>query len=539
MNLPQRGNEGERYQLLRPHAKGGIGQVWVARDSELQRDVALKEIQPCYAEREDQRARFMLEAEITGNLEHPGVVPVYSLGRSADGRPYYAMRFIRGESFSVAIRRFHQGRNEAGAATSARTRPLLGVEFQQLIRRFLDVCDAMDYAHSRGVIHRDLKPANVMLGRYGETLVVDWGLAKVIGRNDVIPAPADEEAEPSFSEATLTTSGDTQPGTTIGTPAYMSPEQARGDIEQLGPASDVYSLGATLYEILTGNVPFPDKKLPAVVEKILKGDFPPPRAVEPAIPAALEAICLKAMAAEPARRYESARALAQDMEHWLADEPVAAYPERRLERLGRWLRQHRTWTAAAVAALVGISVVATVAAVVVEQLRRQEFETRKEAESNFKLARSAVDDYLTSVSENTLLKEQDSVDIRGLRKELLNNALKYYERFVNERSNDPALREQLADAYFRVGEITHEIESRERAIKAFRSAQSIWESLVKTNPKSDELSGRLAKCHLAIGKQQAALGDLHGAMTSFTASRLIFEKYSPVANPSSRTTRRI
>ena len=123
-----------------------------------------------------------------------------------------------------------------------------------------------------------------------------------------------------------------------------------------------------------------------MVEKILKGDFPPPRAVEPAIPAALEAICLKAMAAEPTRRYESARALAQDMEHWLADEPVAAYPERRLERLGRWLRQHRTWTAAAVAALVGISVVATAAAVVVETLRRQESETRKEAESNFKMA---------------------------------------------------------------------------------------------------------------------------------------------------------
>ena len=488
--------------------------------------MALKEIQPCYeaSEREDQRARFMLEAEITGNLEHPGIVPVYSLGRNADGRPYYAMRFIRGESFSVAIKRFHQGRGEPGGATPTRPRPLLGVEFQQLIRRFLDVCDAMDYAHSRGVLHRDLKPANVMLGRYGETLVVDWGLAKFIGRDDIIPAPADGDAEPSFSEATVTTSGDTQPGTTIGTPAYMSPEQACGDIEKLGPASDVYSLGATLYEILTGHVPFPDKKLPAVVEKILKGDFPPPRTVEPAIPAALEAICLKAMAGEPARRYPSVRALAQDLEHWLADEPVAAYPEVRLERLGRWLRQHRTWTAAAVAALVGISVVATAGAVVVEKLRQQESETRKEAESNFKMAQTAVEEYLTSVSENTLLKEQDSVDIRGLRQELLKNALKYYERFVAERSNDPALREQLANAYFRVGEITHEIDSRERAIQAFRSAQAIWKSLVEANPDNDELSGRLARCHLSIGNQQAALGEFQAAMASFVLARAILEK---------------
>ncbi len=526
LNLPSRDNEGERYRLIRPHAKGGIGQVWVARDSELQRDVALKEIQPCYAEREDQRARFMLEAEITGNLEHPGIVPVYSLGRNADGRPYYAMRFIRGESFSVAIRRFHQGRREAEGGSPAQPRPLLGIEFRQLIRRFLDVCDAMDYAHSRGVLHRDLKPANVMLGRYGETLVVDWGLAKVIGRNDIIPAPsdADGDTEPSFTGASATTSGDTEPGTTIGTPTYMSPEQACGDIEKLGPTSDVYSLGATLYELLTGKVPFPDKKMAAVIEKVLKGDFPPPRAVEPAVPVALEAICTKAMAADPARRYLSVRALAQDIEHWLADEPVAAYPERRLERLGRWLRQHRTWTAAALAGLVGISVVATAAAVVVEQLRRVESETRKEAESNFKMAQTAVEDYLTSVSENTLLKEQDSVDIRGLRKELLKNALKYYERFVNERSNDPALREQLANAYFRVGEITQEIGSLQRAIEAFRKAQTIWESLVQANPDNEESSVRLAQCDLAIGKQQRALGDLRAAMASFMPARAILEK---------------
>ena len=169
-NIPPTSGDGERFQLDTPACPGrdrpGLG----GADSELQRDVALKEIQPRYAEREDQRARFVLEAEITGNLEHPGIVPVYSLGRNADGRPYYAMRFIRGESFSVAIRRFHQGRRQPEGGAPAPSRPLWGIEFRQLLRRFLDVCDAIDYAHSRGVLHRDLKPANVMLGRYGETL---------------------------------------------------------------------------------------------------------------------------------------------------------------------------------------------------------------------------------------------------------------------------------------------------------------------------------------------------------------------------------
>ena len=190
---------GGRFQLVRPHAKGGIGQVWVAHDCELQRDVALKVIQPRYAERQDQRARFLLEAEITGNLEHPGIVPVYSLGRNSEGRPYYAMRFIRGDSLAVAIKRFHHEWAEESAASGRSKRSKWGIEFRQLLGRFLDVCDAMDYAHNRGVLHRDLKPANIMLGQYGETLVVDWGLAKVIGKDDVIPAGTDGDFEPSLS----------------------------------------------------------------------------------------------------------------------------------------------------------------------------------------------------------------------------------------------------------------------------------------------------------------------------------------------------
>ncbi len=141
--------------------------------------------------------RFVLEAEITGNLEHPGIVPVYSLGRNAEGRPYYAMRFIRGRELFGGDPAVSPGpREQAGEARRRGRRPSWGIEFRQLLRRFLDVCDAIDYAHSREVLHRDLKPANIMLGRYGETLVVDWGLAKVIGKSDVIPAHGDGEFEP-------------------------------------------------------------------------------------------------------------------------------------------------------------------------------------------------------------------------------------------------------------------------------------------------------------------------------------------------------
>ena len=148
----------ERFELIEPVAKGGIGQVWLARDRELQREVAVKEIQARYVDRQGLRARFLLEAEITGKLEHPGIVPIYSLGRTATGRPFYAMRFIRGETLSAAIKRFHEARNAEGEKAGRHSSSTWGIEFQQLLRRFLDVCDAMEYAHSRGVIHRDLKP---------------------------------------------------------------------------------------------------------------------------------------------------------------------------------------------------------------------------------------------------------------------------------------------------------------------------------------------------------------------------------------------
>jgi serine/threonine-protein kinase len=157
-----------RFRILRPHAKGGLGQVSVALDQELNREVALEEIQPRHADDQFSRERFVLEAEITGGLEHPGIVPVYALGQASDGRPFYAMRFVKGASLKEAIVHFHspenQNRNDPGARQ---------LELRRLLGRFIDVCNAMEYAHSRGVLHRDLKPGNIMVGKYGETLVVD------------------------------------------------------------------------------------------------------------------------------------------------------------------------------------------------------------------------------------------------------------------------------------------------------------------------------------------------------------------------------
>ena len=189
LSLGSSTSDGRRFRVLRPHAQGGLGAVYVALDSELHREVALKQILDQHADDDVSRQRFVIEAEITGGLEHPGIVPVYGLGTYGNGRPYYAMRFIRGDSLKEAIDVFH-GDSSLKHNPGARS-----LELRRLLRKFTDVCNAIDYAHGRGIIHRDIKPSNVIVGKHGETLVVDWGLAKATGK-----------ADPSAGERTLTPS---------------------------------------------------------------------------------------------------------------------------------------------------------------------------------------------------------------------------------------------------------------------------------------------------------------------------------------------
>jgi PAS domain S-box-containing protein len=293
-----------RYARIRLHATGGIGRVWLAHDADLGRDVALKELRPERAEQAEFGARFLQEARITGQLEHPGVVPVYELARGRDDRqPFYTMRFVKGRTLSEAAHAYHERR------ATGQAEPL---ELPALLSAFVTVCNTVAYAHSRGVIHRDLKGQNVMLGDYGEVVVLDWGLAKVVGGPEgEAPAPA-----LTLAEAGAEGSGHTVQGQTLGTPAYMAPEQAAGRPDLIDCRTDVYGLGAILYEILTGRPPFMGSGTAEVLRKVREEEPVPPRQLFPDVPPALEAVCLRALAKQPADRPAAAAELAREVQGW-------------------------------------------------------------------------------------------------------------------------------------------------------------------------------------------------------------------------------
>jgi serine/threonine-protein kinase len=352
------------------HAKGGLGAVYVGEDHRLHRRVAVKFIHCNLARDPASRQRFELEAEVTGRLEHPGVVPLYGMGETEGNRLFYAMRFVDGSTLDEAIRRFYA---DEAAGHNGRA-----VEFRRLLTSFVSVCKTIAYAHNRGIVHRDVKPENVLLGRYGETLVVDWGLAS--------PVLREERFRQSGEKTLMPTSGSSGSSSShgAGTPAYMSPEQA----SELAPtpAADVYCLGATLFKILTGAPPVTGNSLAEMKTKILEGRIARPGDIRRDVPRPLEAICRKAMALQPGDRYATALDLARDVERFLADESVLAYTEPLSGRLTRFARRHRLATQVAVAGLALCLLLAGVSAIWLASLANREQNARQSAESAEQLA---------------------------------------------------------------------------------------------------------------------------------------------------------
>ncbi len=296
---------GTKYTFVKELARGGMGTVYLAEDTELNRQVAIKVLSATEIS-DDLRRRMIREAQIIARLEHPGIVPVHDVGELADGRVFYAMKLVRGV------------RLDEYAANTGSTR--------ERLRKFQAVCDAVAFAHAHGVIHRDLKPQNIMIGSFGEVLVLDWGVAKIL-RDD--PRPVASEADtlmlPGPDQPNPNTTSDTSQGTVIGTRQYMSPEQARGEVDRLDERSDIYSLGAVFYFLLTDQAPNDDK----------------PRAVNPKVTKPAEAVCLKAMARDRSNRYASAAELSADVSRLLDAEPVSAYRENAYEKVSRWVSKNR------------------------------------------------------------------------------------------------------------------------------------------------------------------------------------------------------
>jgi serine/threonine protein kinase len=275
-----------KYAFVKELGRGGMGVVCLAEDRELDRLVAIKVVNTPDVT-EDLRNRMVREAQIIARLEHPGIVPVHDVGTLPDGRIFYAMKYVRGS------------RLDEYAAQ--------GASLRDRLRKFQSVCDAVAFAHAHGVIHRDLKPQNIMIGAFGEVLVLDWGVAKLVG----------SEANSNRSYSSYTTyshSNDTIEGTVIGTQNYMSPEQARGEIDQLDERSDIYALGAVLHFLLND---------------------------QPKVSKAAHAICSKAMASAKENRYATASDLSSDVARLLDAEPVSAYRENVFERIGRWVGKNR------------------------------------------------------------------------------------------------------------------------------------------------------------------------------------------------------
>ncbi len=307
-----------RYEIGQELGHGGMGVVYAAMDRDLGRTVAMKLMQGLGADDREQAARFIREVQTTAQLEHPNIMPVYDVGLSSEGCLYYTMKLVRGKTLSAVLRGFREKREDQS--------------IPRLLGMFLQIANGVAYAHAKGVLHRDIKPENVMLGEHGEVVVMDWGLAKILGTRE----------KPLSDGGVRVRAGGTLAGTVIGTPAYMAPEQARGEMEAIGPHTDVYALGAILYEMLTLRPPFLGTDSHDILSRVLEGaPPPPPRSLNLAVGRGLNAIVRKAMAPEPSSRYASCDGLAEDVGRYLEGKPVAAYQDGVFDRLARAARRYR------------------------------------------------------------------------------------------------------------------------------------------------------------------------------------------------------
>jgi serine/threonine-protein kinase len=460
------------YDVVGELGRGGMGVVYKARQKGLNRWVALKMILGGAHAGGERLARFRLEAESVARLQHPNIVQVYEVGEH-DGLPFFSLEFVDGGTLDQKVHRRPQPPREAAFLTETLAR-------------------AVQYAHEHGVVHRDLKPANVLLARGGEPKITDFGLAKRLEGD----------------------SGQTQTGAVMGTPSYMAPEQARGEVRGVGPLADVYSLGAVLYELLTGRPPFQAETHAQTILQVTRDEPKAPSRWRPGVPRDLETVCLKCLHKDPTRRYPDAAALAEDLRRYLAGEPIRARPVGPLERGWRWCRRNPRLAFVSAAAVALLAAWALTSTVLYYRLRDEKAATDREfrrAEENFAraeeesrreaAARKRADDNAKEAGEQRKLaletlytlirnvedKLRDREGMSALRQEILTTALDGLKKVSRSAETAAFADRSMGVALQRMGDVYEQLGRTEETIRLYQQSLKIFERLQAQEPENDWL----------------------------------------------------
>jgi tetratricopeptide (TPR) repeat protein len=497
------------YEVLELLGHGGMGVVYKARQLSLGRLVALKMIVAGAAAEAEDLARFRTEAEAVACLQHPNIIQIHEVGQ-VQGSPYVALEYVAGGSLAQKL---------AGQPQP----PRAGAQLVETL------ADAMHHAHERGILHRDLKPANVLLAA--------CGLAD--------PASPQTEFIPKITDFGLAKkldvgSGQTQTGAILGTPSYMAPEQAQGAGKRVGPAADVYALGAILYECLTGRPPFKAVTLYDTLQQVLNQEPVPVRYLQPQVPRDLETICLKCLRKEPGQRYASGADLADDLRRFLNGEPIQARPIGSVERLGRWCRRNprvAVLTAAVAGLLVAVSALSTLGALYAAALRAREHEQWQRAENNAaeaikrqeeaERARQRTWKALEDVSDLGLsdpLSQQKALTPQ--QEQLLKKLLAYVEEFAKETGQTPEGRAQVAKAHYRVGFIRKSLGLNADAESACRRAVALFVQLAHEFPDVPGHRSDLAGTYNILARALDALGRGNEARSEYQNAITLWQKLS-------------
>jgi serine/threonine-protein kinase len=487
------------YEILGVLGRGGMGVVYKAKHLRLKRIVALKMVIAGAHAGPQQLARFFIEAEAIAQLQHPNIVQVYEIGDQA-GLPFFALEYVDGGCLQDKLDDKPQKPRDAARMVETLTK-------------------AMAYAHMQGIIHRDLKPANVLLTTDGQPKITDFGLAKKL----------EEDAS------------QTKSGTLMGTPHYMAPEQARGDTHDVGPLADVYALGVILYEMLTGRTPFVGTSIMETLRQVQQQEPVPPHRLQPGVPADLDTITLKCLQKDPAKRYPSADALAEDLRRFLTDQPILARPVGPLERAWRWCRRNprvAALSATVLALLVTVAVTSTIMAFKISAERAEaiaarelaeknalaEKAAREEADQQAAVALTTIQSLMTDVVRKLLSDEPRTQNIKI---ELLKKALEGLEKTSAraEAVTGNKIKVSMAMAYIELGNVYRQIGQTEEAFKQYLRAQAIFEARAAEDPARDASKGNVAAGFILLGDMSQVLRrDMAAALDYYRKALAIREE---------------